>query len=449
MNQNANVGADGNPAQPDAADLLMRMRDLLPAGAKKIESALAADVARQTHLLTICFAKEQDEAVALQCLALIGVAIVRGSKETAKRKPKAIRWTTNTPPSLQVLASDEEKRAAIRLFPSITGTWIAPYAFREAANPSHGKDLVAELIKWAFKSAETNANLIEVLEEAFRTGVMIDIERIGLVLKVFLKCLAEAQMPIGVRFSEALLELAKSLCTFCLISGATDKQKLALQSFGLALVDAVSSKEPAILFNPQTQQAVIALSTLSNGWKNPSEKLLQRLAGRMISISLLSAEMHGVEGSSDIRSILALAAKALPLEKTGKTFAAQRAVIKELLQPIATVEVGAPKTSATDSSMQEQVATLLLAWDAFRLSLPNAEIAKEIDYLIESISTKASVERFGQPGDIQAFHPLQHHLLDSEDSHPASVTIEVPGVRANRADGSFRILIKALAVPAK
>jgi hypothetical protein len=449
MNQNANVGADGNPAQPEAADLLMRMRELLPAGAKKIEPALAADVARQTHLLTICFAKEQDEIVALQCLALIGVAIVRGSKETAKRKPKAIRWTSSTPPSLQVLASDEERRAAIKLLPSATNTWVVPYALRESAIPLYGKDLVAELVKWACKSVETNADLLAALEQWLRSGVTTDIDRIALVLKVFLKSFSEAPIPIGLQFSEAFLDLASALNTYCLVSGATSKQKLTLQSFGLALIDTVSSKEPAILFTPQIQQAIISLSALSNGWKKPSDKLLQRLAGRMLSISLLSSQIHGIEGSSDIRSILALAAKALPLERTGKVFSAQRVAIKELLQPIAPTEDGATKASSPNASIQEQIATLLLAWDAFRRTLPSPDLAKEIDYLIESISTKVSVERFGQPGEIQSFHPLRHNLLDSEESPPTSVKIEVPGVRANRADGSFRVLVKALTVPAK
>lgn len=449
MNHTANVGVNGDSGQPKPADLIIRTRELLAPGVKKIEPKLAGEVARQTHLLTICFAKEQDDTVALQCLALIGVAVVRGSKETAKRKPKAIRWTTNTPPSLQILASDEERRAVIKLLPSVTSTWVAPYAFREAANPSYGKDLVGDLVKWACKSAKTNADFIGALEEAFRGGVTMEMERIGVVLKVFLKCLGEAQVAAGARFPEAFLDLAIALNSFCLISGATSKQRLALQSYGLALVDMISSKEPAVLFDPQTQRAIISLSTLSTGWNNPSDKLLQRLAGRMISISLLNSQIHGVEGSSEIRDILAFAGKVLPLEKTGKIFSAQRAVIRELLQPIASTGDEAPKASSPDASVQEQIATLLLAWDAFRASLPNADIAKEIEFLIESISAKASVERLGQVGEIQSFHPLQHHLLDSDDFPPASIRIEVPGVRSVRSDGSFRVLIKALAVPTK
>jgi hypothetical protein len=449
MNQTTNLGVNNDSGQPAAADLILRARELLPPGTGKIEPKSVDEVARHTHLLFGCIAKEQDDAVALQCLALIGMAILRGSKETAKRKPKAIRWAANTPPSLQVLASDEERRAVIKLLPSATSSWVAPYAFREAPNPSYGKDLVGDLVKWACKSTQTNADFIVAFKEVFRGGVALDIERTGLIFKAFLKCLTEAQIASGTQFSDAFLDLAIELNSFCIISGAASKQRLALQTYGLALVDTISSKEPAVLFDPKTQQAIISLSSLSTGWSHSAEKLLTRLAGRMISISLLNSQIHGVEGSSDIRSILALAGKTLPLENTGKLFSAQRAIIKELLQPFTSTGDGAPKTPSPDASIQEQIATLLLAWDAFRKLLPSADIAKEIDFLVESISAKASVERFGQVGEIQSFHPMQHHLLDSGDSPPSSITIEVAGVRSIRTDGSFRVLIKALAAPAK
>ena len=86
-----------NPAI-DSAQIIEILRLLLPMGKRKIDPRVADDVGRNVNRLAINFPKEQDEAIAFQCFALIGLAIAKGSKEATKRKPRPVRWLNEAPP---------------------------------------------------------------------------------------------------------------------------------------------------------------------------------------------------------------------------------------------------------------------------------------------------------------------------------------------------------------
>ena len=175
----------GTPEQPQTKELISQMRALIGAGTKRLSRESSDEVARKANLLAVRFANETDDTLALQCVALISVAAIKGSKEAAKRRPKATRWQTSTPPSLEALASDEERRAAIKFFGSMKAPWVVSYALHQAANLAIGKETVADLIKWAYASAATSSEFVAALAAALRYGVA-NPDRIALVLNVSL-----------------------------------------------------------------------------------------------------------------------------------------------------------------------------------------------------------------------------------------------------------------------
>ena len=447
MTQTSNPPESQLPKQSEASDLIQQLRNLLDSGAKRIASDSSEEVARKVNQLAVCFINEQDNSIALQCVALVGIAAAKGSKEAEKRKPKLTRWMASAPPSLQILETDGERRAATKLLSSIKTGWVPDYAFREGIALASSVQLVTDLIKWAYASVETGAEFATALAGIFHASSAATAERNELIFKISLKCLGEARVAAGSGFSDAFLMLATALAEHCKAVSAPPKSAAAFQTLGLAIADVVSSQEPGLLFEVGFQKALTELSTIGNGWAKTAMKTLMAIGGRMLSIAFLNARIHSEPEGVDFAAIAGSARKTLPLEKAAKKFSSQRHLINDVLQPKSRDTNDAMATLPADPQLYEQVAALIVAWDALRATHLDEAVSKEVQLQIDAIAANSSLDRIGQIGESEPYRPLQHHLMISVDSPPDAVRIEVPGVRSLRPDGTFRVLIKALATP--
>lgn len=445
MNEPVESGAPESAHRQKALELVSQLRTLLALDQQKRAPEVLDEIGKATNLLAVYFSTEPDDTVALQCISMIGLAILKGSKEAAKRKPKTTRWAEKSPPTLEVLASSEERRAAVKFLSSITSGWVVAYAFREAADHSSDKQLVEDLLKWAGSAAASKADFI--FELASILTVVIPNQAVGysIILKAFSKYLNETRVSAGARFPDSILSLSSALDVLAKTYLA-DKKMLDIAMFFLTSIDCVSAQEPAVLFEPKIFRAMASLSMIAPGWGKGAEKVLCRLGERIISIFLLSVQMHGIEGSGGICALMVSANNVLPIGLISKRFPAQRALINEALGQ---VRLGDGESPVGDVTLHDQIAALLVAWDAFRESLLDASATNEIEFLVESIAARARIERIGKVGEMETFHPLQHHVIGGGELPPVSVRINVPGVRIVRDDGSFRVLIKALTEPVK
>ncbi|MBY0437039.1 MAG: hypothetical protein K2W80_02520 [Burkholderiales bacterium] len=439
---------DPEPAAAELRSLLGTLRELLPPGKKKIDTPVAEEVSRKVNLLAVHLPKTPDEAEALRCLALIGVAIARGSKDAAKRKPRPARWSQNRPAPLTTLQHADERAAALGLLTALKADWAAPYALDEAVDPDTDKTLFTALIKWAVNASLTQSAFIEHLARVLEAGPPRTIDRIQQVLKTASKELAATDIEAGPTLPDAYLALANAITRICQRNETAPKTTAALQVQVLVLLDVVTSRDPAVLFEPLTAQALVALSAPLGGWAKTASKPLAALARRMVSLSIHHARLRGVDDAADVRHLLQHAASILPIDKVASRFVSARDLIKQIRTPVPEDATrGAPGTTIAAAGLQEQLGALLVAWDVLHDGVSDPATGREVAALIELVARKANVERVGTHGEIVPFQPLQHYLAAPSPTPPSQVRIEVPGVRAMRNDGSYRLLTRAVVWP--
>jgi hypothetical protein len=441
------VSPDPTEGPSETRSLLEGLRLLLPAGKKKIDPAAADDIARKVNLLALHIQKTQDEQEALDALALIGVAIARGSKDAAKRKPRPARWAEARPPLLATLSSAEERLAAIQLLASLRAPWAAGYALEQALEPTTEKLVLASLVKWATKASATQAELLEALNASIsRAASAAEPVRLMAVLKLVSKELASTDGEAGPGFSQKLQALCALLIQLESVRESPAKTRVAFQSQLLALLNTVTAREPALLFDLETTGALATLAEATSGWSSSANKVLAALARRMLSIALHHVRLRGSDEAMDIRQLVQHAASVLPVDKVATRFISERQRISQLRAPIKTTVTDTDVTSRSLGTMQDHVASMAIAWDALRRQLPDPAVGEEVSNLTEILLREARLERIGQVGDVVAFQPLEHYLAETANQPPTQVRVAVPGVRAQRSDGSQRLVTRSVVI---
>ena len=435
-------------AEVDSTQILDALRSMLPLGKGKIGQEFTEDVGRKVNRLAINLQKEPDETIAFQCLALIGLAIAKGNKEAAKRKPRPVRWVNAAPPSMQTLRSDNERLGAVKLLAPLKASWVIGYALREAADAKTSKMLANELVKWASVASATHADLVKSLSIIIRANQTISSDRIVQVLKLSTKWLPSSEVEAGAHFAEEFSDLASAIADFGRGMSSSPKTVLEMQEVALSLLEVISTREPAVLLDQTTLRGLAILSKLPGGWPKSLQKHLPSIGRRMVSMALQQIKMHGLNDCVDVRRLLAFASHFLPIEKVSSRFLADREIIKSLFAPIQEAPLGGSVEVSVNSGIQEQVAALLVAWHHYRSGLSEPTGANEVGSLVALVASKAKVETFGSKGDVVPFQPLQHFLGDTSTPPPTNVRIEIPGVRAVRSDESHRVLTRALVYPA-
>lgn len=423
--------------------LMTELRGLLLTPAKRTPAAQHDEVSRRVNLLAVQYGNLTDDQAAFECISLIGLAQIKGNRDAAKKSLKFGRWAEQPPPSLDRLATGQERRGAVKQLSAVRAPWIGVYVATALGAVEQEPELTGYLLAWAYAASESAAGFLECMAAALRNGVGGQSVRLKLLLKLALKNLSSHRHPAGAHCADAFVQLASAAKEAVTKFTIPEKDAAALQEFVIQAVDLITAQEPVLLLNTGAAQAVGIADSILGKWSSGSKKYLESLSGRMLSAGCLIKVGHEDGAAENVGSIFKFAVKVLPLEKTAKRIPERQVLLKELLQGLRTnEEMSGPAGSAQD--LQDHVASLLVACDGDQGKFQLGTESSEIDLLIKAVASAASVERFGEKGREVPYRPLEQSLVEQSDSPPVSVRIELPGVRARREDGSHRVLIKAV-----
>ena len=433
--------------EADTAEIIAVLRSLISPDKKKIDRKFSDDIDRKVNLLAIKLQKETDDELAYQCLGLIGLAIVKGSKSAAKQKIRPIRWIDNVPPTLNTLANDYERIGAIKLLGPLKASWKIFYALKEAINLQTSKVIANELVKLAINSSTTYADLIKELSRIIQAGHTNDLDHVSQVIKLVAKLLPAREIESGSYFGEEFSNLASSVIDLSQRSHSSLKSILEIQKSMLGILETISSREPTILLSEKTLQGLTILSKQPSGLPKPLQKNLNHLSSRIVSTVLQHVKIYGMNNTVEVRQLLEFASHCLPIEKASSRFITDRELVKAILSPTKDPAIEDSDELSAHSGIQDQIAALLISWYRYCSDLPDPSVAKEVSALVNLVASKAKIEMYGSKGDLVQYQPLQHFLADSSAQPPTNVRIEIPGVTVTRSDNSQRILTRALVFP--
>lgn len=433
--------------EADTAEIVAVLRSLLPLNKKKIDQKFADEIDRKVNLLVIKLQKESNDLLAFQCLGLIGLAIIKGSKSAAKQKIRPVRWLDTAPPALNALGNDEERLGAIKLLGQLKANWKVSYVLKEAADPHTSKVLCNELVKLAIASSATYADLLNGLSDIIRTNLKIDINYANQILKLVAKLLPSIEIESGGYFGEEFSNLASSVVDLSQITHASSKAIIEIQKSTLGILETISAREPTILLSEKTLQGLTSLSKQPEGLPKSLHKYLSPLSSRIVSTVLQHVKMYGMNNTVEVRQLLEFASHCLPIEKASAKFIADRELVKAILLPTKDPAIEDSDELSAHSGIQEQIAALLISWYRYCSDLPDPSVANEVSALVNLVASKAKIELYGSKGDLVQYQPLQHFLGDSSAKPPTNVRIEIPGARLLRSDNSQRVLTRALVFP--
>lgn len=402
-----------------------KARDLLNRPERKTTGQALEEVDRAVNLLYARF-NDLDDELALQVCGVIGLAIAKGSKNASKKKPKLSRWNLAAPPPVTRLSIAAERAGAVTLLKNLKGSWVASYAFINAAECEGDKTTTSALLKWIEAGSTTVCTLLGLTE--FLTSLPKSSEKqIETIIKLTPSLFEMQPNGDSQAFGPALLGAVRSAIT----AMQSHKPYFGNANPVEALISAcekASSLDPQILFNPDTQNALgNALDAISKPGRTTAIAL-SKIGHRLLSLTAWHVNLHGFDASASILNMLSSIDKKLSLS----TIAKKSADYSRLLTK--------PEPSSFQnrpiSDINTLFASLLLAWENFSAK----DSGNEVSVLIETISENLGFSRFGIEGQIVSFDPFKH-FIDSEPT--LNVVVVIPGITSIRADGSERVLVKA------
>ncbi len=423
--------------------LVKGLRELLLTSAKRTPAAQLAEVSRRVNLLAVQYGNLTDEQSALECVALIGLAQIKGNKDAAKKSLKFVRWNELPPPPLNHLSNDQERRGAVKSLSMLRAPWVLGYVSAALCATQQERELATDLVAWAYAASKSTAEFLIAIANAIRDGVGGNSSQLKLAQKLVLKHLSGTRLPAGDHCPEALVQLVSASKEVVSKFKIAHKDAVAMRDFVIQIIDQVTIQEPAMLLSLSTAQAIGAAETIAGTWSTGAKKHLELLSIRMLSAGELFRSALLAGAADDASTKFKYAAQVLPLEKVAKWTPHRQSLLKELLQGINAngESTGSPPASP---GLLDQVAALLVAWDRGPQKLQDKTEFREIELQVNAVAEAASVERFGEHGQVVPYRPLEQSLVEPRGKIPESVKIEVPGARARRGDGSYRVLIKAI-----
>jgi hypothetical protein len=403
--------------------------------------------AKLVALVAVDYLKQPDDSVALQELALVHLAGTKGCKAARKRELNPLRWRERLPPRLsETFAEADEAKAAVVGMSALRADWVIRFVLEELRSPSLAAAR-AELIGWAAANSSSLASLLRALVAAFPPSAndtrTVLLEATALLLRPeFLTTHA-----IGDDFLISLVDLIGQVATPRSVQEGADRagsprvESLAVQA--VAALDTLTSVRPALLVRPASTALLREAGGRVPHWPTALKQAVTRVLQRVVSLLECLQSVDSSAAASLTAEVSKGYAAALPA-------AAKTMPERDALMRLGMLVTGSEEQSASAhvvAEMEQSLATLLAEWDAFATATGASAEVTQIGKQIEAVARLAHVERFGALGDVVAYEPLQHHLTGITDVPPLRVLISRSGVRKRRPDGSFRVILKALAEP--
>lgn len=156
MNMNSEASDSPKLAAPTAtpplhAEVLRALLDV----PKPKEESWQSEAGRAVSILAVEFLKETNEELALQSVALLGLAQSLGVKDARKRVIKLSRWSEAAPPPLTTLAFKDEQQAALTIASLLAHV-------QSHATPRHASIDVVEPVAAAAELLPSGDNLVRI-----------------------------------------------------------------------------------------------------------------------------------------------------------------------------------------------------------------------------------------------------------------------------------------------
>lgn len=403
--------------------------------------------AKLVALTAVDYLKQPDDSIALQELALVHLAGTRGCKSARKRELSPLRWRERPPPRLsETFADADEAKAAVVGVSALRADWVVRFVLEELRSPSL-EAARAELIAWAAANSSNLASLLNTLAAAFPLSSSDSRTVLFEATALLLRPEILSTHAIGDDFLISLVDLIgqaaapKAPHEDSVRAESSQVESLAVQV--VVALDALTSVRPALLVRPASSALLREAGRRVPHWPTSVKQAVTRVLQRVVSLLECLQSVDSSATASLIAEVSKGYAAALPA-------AAKAVPERDTLMRLGTLATGSEKQGASAhgaEEMEQSLATLLAEWDAFAMAAGASAEVTQIGKQIEAVARLAHVERFGALGDVVAYEPLQHHLTGDADVPPLRVLICRSGVRKQRPDGSFRVILKALAEP--
>lgn len=421
----------------------VRLRELLDKPAPK-DNGWQEEAGRMVSLLVVQFQQEVDETKALTIVALIGLAAEKGVKKAKKKALKLTRWSKTQPPMLATLKHLDEQHAALRALSKIQSPWAIGFIEATLADPTTAQDLLPDLLKWASAASPTWASLVARTYAGSLANCM-EVPRAIVILKEAPKLLRAPSLTPPEQIAETLGTLIRVIESLAGRFAEDKKSSMGMLQTGYQVHEQAWRDTPALLFQPVFLNVLPAMAkAIGTHKRRPPESLDSALNATILLVGDSIARFGSV-AVQQYRQMVPIWLACYPnFQSQLKIAAAMAPSLNSLLSdtPEIALEIEQPYLS------EAAFASLLPAWDAFVAGLPDPKQAASVSSMLEKAAGAANVDRDGVIGEVLAYNPLTHDLVDSAVQSPGKVKVLRSGVVVRRTDGSLRTLVRTLVTAA-
>ena len=426
------LAAPNESDQPVSVDRIAQLRNLLaqrPASGEDKDWLL--QVERLYNQLAVQYLKEPEDDRAFAILALVSLGNKKGIKAAKEASVTASRWKATAPPKLGILATDEEKRAALVAISKVRAAWLPEYLLVEGLTSTNSSEVKKDATA---AYAKTSQALVVYLDAT--TNVIVNTTGFNSPLdaiKIGIESIKPGERYFGKGLIASLSTLVATVQSANQAAEESESNRSTMRDKLMQLVDTLTAHEPNILLDPKFLRATESIRHLASGKSKVVEKTLAQSARRLGAIASHLKNSGLLAQRSAIQDFLKTADDILPVHAV-----AEKAGLDLGNDPS---ESG---TAVSESSIQEQLAGILPA--LYRAQLPGAALPalEELTEQMAHLCKTQGVNYLGTVDDQVEFDPFSHVYEGEGEETPIIVKITVPGVRITRIDGTQKIYLRAI-----
>jgi hypothetical protein len=440
-------GADVAPQPANQAPkqgVLAELRRALAVPSGERPPSWEEETARLVALTSVDYMKQEDDAIALQDLALVNLAAARGCKGARKRVLDPARWRERPPPSLATgLESADEARAAIKALASLRAGWVINYVVA-ATNVLSLAPVRSDLLSWAAANSPNLETLLSSLNATWQDKADQDQSAVFDAAAFLLKPDVLTHYPLGDGFLAEVVDLVEHVHRTSASSGAPEqiRRRSTMQAQVISALDWITSIQPATALKPVVPGVLQSAAKLSTQWAAPTRQSLLHILARATNLAALVLTVGNEVAQASAKAMAAQFAAAIPA-----SLALPRE--RDALLRLAIAEAATDRRQTMQfrdaEEMEQAVASLIPEWDIYAQAHAGEQEVQQLGRQIDKIAHLARIERFGVPGAVEAYDPFRHHLAESHGAPPLRIEVVRAGLRIVREDGTERVLLQALA----
>ena len=433
----------------DIKETVARLRAALAVSKSARSSDWEEATAKLVALTAVDYLKQRDDVLAFQQLALVLLAGTRGCKSARKRVMSPLRWREQPPPRLGDAFCDlDEAKAAVQGLSSLRAEWVVAYVMGELTAPT-SQAIQFDLIQWAASNSPNLTSLLLVACDSFppttRETQKVLLDVVGMVLRQEVLLVHEVDASLFTTLVDIIGAVAKqgSAATTD-IAAVHPHVDLVTQAVGA--VDSLTALRPHLLCEQRTAALLRETAQYADRWSATTKHAALRIVRRVID---LLEYVHSAPPRLNAEVVSGVAKGYLSALSKKFDSRPEWEQLTRLASATADLEADGVASSAA-SVIEQSLAGLLVDWDSLVESGQLGASTMEIEQFgrqIVNLARQVHVERFGVPGDVVVYEPLQHYLTMSTEVPPLRVRIRKAGTRKRRDDGTFRVILKALADP--